>query len=297
MSIIKEDIYIDCQNYVLCLTSFKPDKIKNSTPTVLLHGAIENAKIFYSESNKGLAPYLAKNGIWCFALDARGRGKSKPNISKNSSFGNLDIVTQDFPKVYNKVKTLTGSNTQIWGAHSWGGVLLLHFYARYSENYSIDKMVFFGSKRQISVKSIKKYIMVNLMWRFFGGMLNAIYGYYPSKKFKFGSDNESSNTFLECDRLVKNSKWEDVDGFNYATFFKTNPLSIPLFSITGEKDDVLGHPNDCKVLLNEANATKSVFKIIGKKTGYSSNYDHITLLTSKTAKTEHFKEILSFISA
>ena len=44
----------------------------------LLHGSIENGRIFYSENNKGLAPFLARNGYDVYVGDLRGRGKSKP---------------------------------------------------------------------------------------------------------------------------------------------------------------------------------------------------------------------------
>lgn len=42
---------------------------------LLLHGAIENGKIFYTEKNKGFAPFLAKNGYNCFVADLGERFK------------------------------------------------------------------------------------------------------------------------------------------------------------------------------------------------------------------------------
>lgn len=33
---------------------------ESGPPVLMLHGAIENGRIFYSESGKGLAPYLAR---------------------------------------------------------------------------------------------------------------------------------------------------------------------------------------------------------------------------------------------
>lgn len=289
---------LDLEHYTLNITSFDSSNIKAQCPAlVLIHGAIENAKIFYSKSQKGLAPFLASKGFHVFVLDMRGKGKSKPKISKHSTFGTLDQVQHDFTALYSFVKTHTNHKPQVWLAHSWGGVLLLHFWARFHKTMPIEKMVFFGSKRRISVKSIKKWLMINFFWRYLGTLLAKIYGYYPSKTYKLGSENESTESFLEMDRMVLKKAWVDVDGFDYHKYFKAHPIDIPIFSMTGQNDDVLGHAHDCKALLKEAGATKSLFKVIGKQTGYKVNYDHINLLTHPKAKEEHFLEVIDFIQS
>jgi len=54
------DVSIKGNDYNLNLTHFEPDNKKSKCPIVMIHGAIENGKIFYSESGKGLAPFLCK---------------------------------------------------------------------------------------------------------------------------------------------------------------------------------------------------------------------------------------------
>ena len=50
---------------------------QGGTPVLMLHvGTIENGKIFYTESGKGLACYLAEQGFDVFVADFRGKGKS-----------------------------------------------------------------------------------------------------------------------------------------------------------------------------------------------------------------------------
>jgi len=59
----------------------------NGAPVLMIHGSVENGKIFYSSSGKGFAPYLAKKGYDVFVVDLRGRGQSKPLVNKYSEYG------------------------------------------------------------------------------------------------------------------------------------------------------------------------------------------------------------------
>jgi len=77
----EESLYIAINNTEkLHLKRFFNDKM--GQPVVMLHGSIENGKIFYSSSGKGLAPFLADQGYDVFVPDFRGKGKSTPPIVK-----------------------------------------------------------------------------------------------------------------------------------------------------------------------------------------------------------------------
>jgi pimeloyl-ACP methyl ester carboxylesterase len=62
---------------------------------VLLHGAIENGRIFYSRSGRGLAPFLAREGFDAFVADLRGRGDSQPPIGPRSSHGQTESIVEE----------------------------------------------------------------------------------------------------------------------------------------------------------------------------------------------------------
>ena len=72
----------------------------------MLHGAVENGKIFYSEKNKGLASYLAHHGFDVFVADLRGRGLSEPAIKKGAIHGQTESITEDIPAFINEIKKL-----------------------------------------------------------------------------------------------------------------------------------------------------------------------------------------------
>src|SRR4026208_2216064 len=106
----------------------------------MLHGTIENGRIFYSKNGKGLAPFLAKQGYDVFVADLRGRGLSTPSISRNSKFGLTECIQEEIPAFLDEIKKIRGDAPLHWIAHSWGGILLLSYYARQAENANVSSM-------------------------------------------------------------------------------------------------------------------------------------------------------------
>lgn len=267
-----------------------------TAPSVMLvHGSIEDGRIFYSKSGKGLAPFLAENGYDVFVPDMRGKGKSTPAIDKNASFGQYEGITEDMSLFLEAVEKIKGNKPKYLMAHSWGGVISLSYLAR-NEYESLKGLVFFGSKRDVRVQNFNRWLNIDLLWNTLGNILVKRYGYFPAKKFKAGSADESKNFFLQVNNWVYAKNWiDEIDGFNYAEKLKEKKLP-PILSITGAKDTHAGHPKDVKRLLAEiGNQANHEFKVIGKRQGYAHDYDHINLLTHPKAKKDHFKEVLEWL--
>lgn len=266
----------------------------NGEPVFLLHGSIENGRIFYSKSLKGLAPYLAQQGYDVYVGDMQGRGKSKPAVSRNSTYGQIDVIKTDIPAFLNKIKELKGNVPVHAMAHSWGGVLLLAFLSRYESN--IATLVTFGSKRQIKVRN-KEYYKLVYNWYFLGKLLVALYGYLPAKKFKIGSDNEPRNHYKQINKwlLAKNGEWIDnEDGFDYGKALKEKP-TVPNLFIAAKNDAVLGNPSDVKNLQNDVSASETEYWLLSKENGNLHDYDHINMLTHKDCVKDHFPKIVEWI--
>src|SRR3989338_7367506 len=131
----------------------------------MLHGSIENGRVFYSQNGKGLAPYLARNGFDVYVADQRGRGASAPLINRHSLYGQTETITEDIPALIRAICEQRGTCHQHWIGHSWGGVLLSSYLARFKENRPlVDSMVFFGTKRTIRTHHIEKRIKIDLVW-------------------------------------------------------------------------------------------------------------------------------------
>ncbi|MBL4752646.1 MAG: alpha/beta fold hydrolase [Flavobacteriales bacterium] len=257
-------------------------------PLFLIHGSIENGKIFYSSSGKGLAPYLAKEGFDVFVVDLRGRGKSVPAIDKHATHGLTNSIEEDIPAIANKIKEIKGDVPQHWVSHSWGGVILLAFLAKHSKEFKVGSMVFFATKRHISIRTLRRFYLIDMMWNIMGRYMVWKNGFLPALKIKMGADNESARCYKETNAWVYEPKWLDWrDRFDYAAALQNISLP-PILSITGAGDKVLGHPTDCQYLLNEIKANNAEFKIVGKKSGNLQDYDHINILTHPDAARDQF---------
>lgn len=271
-------------------------KENNGEVVFMLHGSIENGKMFYSSSGKGFAPFLARHGYDVYIADTRGRGQSIPPINRDSKFGQTETITEDIPAFINKIIEIRGNTKQHWVAHSWGGVLLASYFSRFSEHRNLVKsMVFFGTKRIISVFNWEKFLKINIFWNIVFKILIKKNGYLPAKDSIFGSDNETKKSFQQTEVWFKGNPWIDPqDGFNYTENIKKIDLP-PMLSITGINDKSLGHPIDVLAFVKECGKSENDFKIIGKNTGFKHDYDHINLLIHPDAVNDHFLYILEWM--
>lgn len=258
-------------------------------PVLLVHGSVENGHIFYSESGKGLAPWLASKGFDVFVADLRGRGKSKPDIRAGADWGLREIMEEDFPAMLQEIVKLRGPVAQHWMAHSWGGVLQLAFLARWQSPVPVASLTFFGSKRRIGIWSPAKMLMIDAAWAGLGELLTRVYGYLPGKKWGFGSDDESARSYRETRHWVAEESWRDPrDGFDYAAALKKQALPPALY-ITGASDKVLGNFIDVHRLMLETGTDQpNKLVVAGKATGYQHDYGHVDLLTHKDAPDDVF---------
>lgn len=271
-------------------------KNENGKTVFLLHGSIENGKIFYSKSLKGYAPFLAEQGYDVFIVDMQGRGESTPKINKKSLYGQVDVIKTDIPLSLAKIKEIKGDMPIYAAAHSWGGVLMLAYMSRFENN--IKNLVLFGSKRQLTIRSWGWFKIVLFGWHFLGKFLILKFGYYPAKQYKFGSDNEPKNHYLQINKWLKpGSKWIDnIDNFDYGKALAKKKLP-PLLFLAGKNDFILGHPKDVQILADEVKNAKKDYWLLAKENGYAIDYDHIDMLTDKNAPQDYFGKIVDWMEA
>ncbi|MFY8299264.1 alpha/beta fold hydrolase [Pseudoalteromonas sp. SS15] len=262
-----------------------------------LHGAVENGKIFYTESNKGLAPFLAAQGYQCFVADLRGRGQSLPKISSSSQYGQTEAILEDIPTMLNFVKAQTGHFPKFWVAHSWGGVLLNSYLARYPEHKEyVSACGYFGTKRSLFNNHPSKLLQANLIWYTLAPLLSKRKGYLDARKLKWGSDNETVKSHYQSMQWAKKKPWIDSDdGFDYASAIENISLP-PILHIAGTKDKALAQPIDIQAFIEESGKGIQDLRIYGKKYGHKIDYDHINMLTSPHAHSDQFKELLDWFA-
>ncbi|MBX7142199.1 MAG: alpha/beta hydrolase [Chitinophagales bacterium] len=266
---------------------------ENGAVVFLLHGSIENGRIFYSRSGKGLAPFLAAEGFDVYVADLRGRGESTPPLGRKSAHGLTESIKEEIPFFLHEIKKIRGDVPMHWMAHSWGGILLLCYAARNPDKLPLS-IVCFGTKRRIRISGWKKFWMVDVNYNYLFRFVTSLYGYVNVKLFRAGSDNETEKTYRQTYQWVVHDKWKDEDGFDYSKALKKIKLPPILFMVASH-DEVLGHHSDVKLLMEELEQPDDEFYLAGKSNGNLHNYDHITLLTHPDAPKDHFPEVVKWM--
>lgn len=278
----------------LHLLEFIP-KSSFSKPILFIHGAIENGTIFYSKGSKGLAPYLQECGFHCFVLDLRGRGNSTPALSRSSSFGQEEIIREDFPRIIDYIRGMKKNLPLNFITHSWGGVLVNAFlleFPTYKEY--VGKMVHFAAKRHVAVMNPHRLFYIDFAWLILGSIIVKLWGYLP-KNF-FGPDGESAGTLKDSQKWIYSKEWTDSKaGICYSSLAKESPLPQTLY-LAGTKDFCLGHPSDVLRFALESGHSQQDVVVLGLSQGQIRDYDHISLLTAKEAPKEHFQKVIAFFN-
>ncbi len=289
----QESLFVQGDGHQLHLRHISKSAI--GTPILMLHGAIENGLIFYTKKGKGLACYLAEQGFDVYVADFRGRGESTPAINANSDFGQYEVITQDIPLLLDYITKKTNKALHVI-SHSWGGVLMASCLVRYPKILSkVLTNTCFGTKRRVTVKSVEKFVKVNLLWNNIAPKLAIKKGFLNAKKYGFGSDNETKKSLAQSIAWVKKGPWLDsYDGFDYNEAAKK--LSWPpSWHFTGKKDKVLGHAQDVQCFIEESHNHQAKFTLLSKENGNALDYDHINILTHPKAVTDHFTILVQWL--
>ena len=266
-------------------------------PVLMLHGAIENGTIFYNESGKGLGPYLAMNGYDVYAADLRGRGGSYPHVSRRSTYGQTESITEDIPAFMNRIIELRGSISQRWVCHSWGGVLATSHLVRFPGHIkNVKSLTYFGSKRRVSVRNMHRLVYIDFIWRYLLTLASKIFGYVPSSRFGLGIDDESRKSHAFCVRWVEEKEWIDPqDGFDYGKAARGVTLPPALY-FAAANDLSLGHPSDVMDFIRESGDHPYRHVLLSRENGNLHDYDHVTMVAHRDAVRDHFPEVLAWLA-
>lgn len=280
----KEIIYIGDDEIALHRFCRNP----SDTPILLLHGSIESGTIFFTKSGKGLAPFLCREGFDVYIPDMRGKGESLPPVVNGHPHTQSEQIMIDIPAYMDKIASIRSFDRIQFGAHSWGGVLLLSYLARFKDN-RVTSMVFFGTKRKIYVKSLRKWYLIDFGWEWMGQRAVKKRGYFPAKDWKYGSENEPAEFYRQVNNWVKRDEWiDELDQFDYHEALQGMNLPPTLY-LAGIKDRVLGNPLDVEKLMKETGSHQDAeLVLLGKSYGNQVDYGHVDMLTHKAATKDHF---------
>ncbi len=293
VSILQESLFIPYGEGHLHLRKLAPDYGEtDKIPILMLHGILSNGRSFYSESGRGLASYLAREGFTVYVMDAAGRGLSTPKLSRDFDPSQVDTICKEIPLAHDFILSQHPQVKKVhWLGHSWGGVLLLSSLIKFTHHQQqVASVVTFGTKRRLRTRSLKKFLMIDLFWKLICPALIKIDGYLAADKWKFGSDGDSRTTTRQAIDWVERDWIDHDDHFDYAKA----ALDIewpPCWFITAHNDTVLGNPNDVKAIMKECGLEHAKYTLLSKSNGNFHDYDHSSMLTHADAVNDHFTEL------
>lgn len=268
-------------------------------PVLLVPGSVENGRIFYSRSLKGLAPYLAQAGYDVYVLDLRGRGQSRPHLGRGSQYGQLEAITEDLPAAMQHVWQQSDQQRIHAMGHSWGGVLFTCMLARQPQwRNRVASLTYWGSKRRATVQTAEARLKIRLFWEALCYGLTALYGYLPARAWRIGADDETRRSHAASATWTRPDAafLDPDDGFDYARALATFSLPPGLY-LTGDGDLALGHRTDVEHFRQESLHRNSRLHRLGCARGHRHDYGHIDMLTHPDAVTDHFPLVLEFLRA
>jgi predicted alpha/beta hydrolase len=266
-------------------------------PVMMLHGAAEDGHIFYSQSGRGLAGYLARNGCEVFVPDLRGKGKSWPATGQDSDFGFHEIVMTDIPALAATVRRLCGGRDQTWITHSLGGVLAAAAIVRAgADGLGVAQLVHFGARRQINTTGWRRRLLVDFLWNRIGRLAVAFEGYLPAPALAMGTARESGRCYHDGVNWSSREQWLDsADGFDYGAALRRRTWLRSLY-FASATDRAFGSPEDVRDFMHELPRHDGRLLVLGRAEGNLQDYSHTGMLLHPDAEQDHFPQILSWLA-
>lgn len=289
MQVIKHDLEVE-SNTTLHIAEFIPN---HSNKIVLfVHGAVENGKIFYSSTGRGLAPYLSKNNIHGYVVDLRGKGLSRPRLARGVNF-NQDDVIEDLSKVIDWIASRHPNKKLNIISHSWGGVFVQSTLLKHVCHLNrVESHILLGVKRSIQHFSLKKILYINLIFDLMGKLHSSLKGYLPARPY--GSDAEAISLHRDMLHWIYSKRWLDTkNGIDYYKLARVHELPKSFYLI-GEDDHTFGRESDVYNFMRECNHKGAIYHL-GETVGFKVNYGHIDMLTHKQATSEVYPLILKLL--
>ena len=256
--------------------------IQNSGPVLLAHGTFSNHR-----SVRGLAQHLADTGFDCWTLDFQGHGLSdKPTIEPN--FDSMCI--EDAAAALDHLKALYPSKTIIWIGHSGGGLAVLTLLCRRPEyQSSIRSIVTLASQATHAATLRKNRIIIQL-----SSVMTRIMGFAPGKLFKLGPENEFGLVMAQWYRWSLTGQWLGDDGFNYMEALPA--ITAPALMLSGSDDKFIAPPEGCRALFDQLGSPDKHYQECGLQTGFSEDYTHPRLVSSRSASREIWPLITKWLA-
>ncbi len=265
-------------------------------PILMVHGAAEDGRVFWSKDGRGLGPFLARAGFDVFVPDLRGHGRSWPGVESHSGFGLHELVTEDLPALVDAVARRSGDAAQTWIGHGSGGLLLAAALLRGDRSLPVTRLVHFGVRRSLTTGGWRRRLLHDLVWHRVGRLAVALKGYLPARALRLGTQDESARCFYDLLNWSLREHWLDSgDGFDYSEALRKGRRFPRSLYFAAASESAWSAPEDVRAFMQELGPHDARFVSIGEDNGNLADYDHLSMLLDPRAEQDHFPQLLAWL--
>jgi len=235
---------------------------------VLAHGMFSNFRTF-----RGLARYLGKLNYDCWLLDSQGHGYSD-TPDEEPDLESMSLA--DTEAVLGFVKELNGLPVW-WIGHSGGGLAILMYLARNpGQQQHVSGVVMLASQATDAGLALHRRMILRC-----AKLLVRVLGVAPGKALRLGPENEFARVMDQWLRWSLSGHWIGAGAFDYSQ--RVMDIRIPSLTIAASADRFIAPASGCKKIHLKLGSNDKTFLIFGKATGYSEDYSHARVISSRAA--------------
>jgi pimeloyl-ACP methyl ester carboxylesterase len=257
-------------------------------PVILVHGSFSNRRFWYSPKGIGLGPFLARAGYDVWIAEMRGHGLSARN--QRYRYNKVaDYARYDLPAIAAFVREQSGQVPH-WIGHSLGGTTLAAALGgQYLGPAGAASVALFGSQVSRTYWPLK---IPPVQWS--GRLLLKPFEHISGPRFKRGPEDEPIGLVLESMRWYGLfGRFGERDN-NWWDGLKAVEVPVLAVAATGDHQD----PEwACRMLFDQIGSQHKEFLCLGRRHGFSEDFDHVQMLVSKAAQREVWPRVADWLQA
>ncbi len=270
----------------------------------MLHGEAESGRVYYDNSSKGLAWYLARQGYEVFVADLGGRGRSLVAEGEMSTLSVHQLIESAIPRLLQAIantpaargeESRFGCAADIWVGHGFGTVLLAAAWAQLPGYLrSAQQMIFFSGRRRVQSRSKLSRLFVGLIGHPLMRRWVARCNRFPARKLGIGTANENVGWYLNYLGWMNSQRWIGEDGFDYAASLAQHPLP-PILHLAALHDSLYADLDDVRAFIDELGPHDARLQVYDTVAGTERNYNHLSMLLDESAAQQVFPDLAHWL--
>lgn len=252
-------------------------------PVLLVPGTFSNHTFWLGTRGHGLAWALAAAGFEAVVLDLRGHGGSERAAGRGWTLDHWGRV--DVPAAIDAV-THGGGRALLVGHSAGGAALLIALAGEPTLRERVAGVVVLATP----VPWLQR-------WRRLGAWgiraLSRLLGRFPARLLRLGPEDELPGVMTQWMTWNLRGEWRSHDGLDYVR--ELGEVRAPVLGMSGAGDRVFAPPEACRALVEMMGSDDALYRVAGRESGFSEDYDHPGLVVSRAARQEVWPEIIDWL--